>query len=556
MGAERHAEVSAPGTASDTAHGKLSDDHFHTPRDVQLNAVSASAPDTASGLIPLVVLEDNETARPAHAHEAQQHDVPASTAYAPAANDSADEVQAKRLAASISQHIDDPDCLEYLREFVTEQMPNLPRAQFNAKMLQLKWVNDQVAGGNPIEEPNLLAVQLAKSNIQIPALMAGVKERYPNEKLDWFFYGTDDEFATKTIEEQGKTFTANGGNHGGRISTTPRIDTAREFADRKVIASREGSPAVIGFALPDSTVKMLKANGMLKEDEIPDRPDQTEGKFQPAAIQTLRDKGFFFPIEGKSAEQYWLKKFPGLANAPEAPNTGADAVLPPDIAKEVAQRVPADADRAQIASALDAVRAKHEAAGDGQGARTIGDVIAKLSDNSDPGNAEFVSKLKDQVSAVKGNALDISVEPQLAAARAPLPEIKYTQTTIDANGASINENAVVGRAPAVSPEERTALDEVSQRRTAIERELQDPNLSDARRAELVKLQDGMKQFDTNPEFRHKAIELAERNGFELKPGEGGAGGKLLGVGFLFVAIGSLVGCNSRESSYDHHASVN
>lgn len=247
--------------------------------------------------------------------------------------------------------------------------------------------------------------------------------------------------------------------------------------------------------------------------------------------------------------------------SPSADNNSSPAdaapenrILSPEITTEISSAVGQnDMSDEAVAAAMDAVRAKHVAAGDQKGAQQIADAITRFNDQSDPANADFRSKLKSEIAAKPGAGMDAAAPGAIA--EAPLPDIDYKRTTVNGNGTN-SENAVVGKQTVADAEmEREALDQINLDQADLKHKLEDPNLSADERAELERMNDGLNRFKDNPVFREKAIEIAREHGLELKPGEGGVGGRLIGATFLLVAVASLVGCSRQSDNYDHHATV-
>jgi hypothetical protein len=229
------------------------------------------------------------------------------------------------LVQKISAKVDD-EAREGLTEFVNDKMPNLRGPQLEARLRQLSWVNDQVCNLS-VDDASMLAQTFTHSELLIPAYMAGVRDKIPAGRIEIFVHGTSDNFARQTVDQNGGTLSGNGGDHSGRLFTTPKLDTGREFAQRLV--SRQGAnddPALIGVALPEETVKMLKRNNWIKTREIHDRPGQIECIFEPQAIQILKDKGFFFHLEGPTAEKVQRRAEEVRNSSRQEKEGGADKV--------------------------------------------------------------------------------------------------------------------------------------------------------------------------------------------------------------------------------------
>ncbi|MGH9549872.1 MAG: hypothetical protein ACRD3W_10875, partial [Terriglobales bacterium] len=208
--------------------------------------------------------------------------------------------RARQMVAKISKSVD-ADTQEALNEFIDERMSKMTAPQMEARLRQLSWVNDQMAKLSP-DDAGALALTFAKSDTLIPAYMAGVRDAIPAGRIEVFVHGTTDDFAKKTVDQHGETLSGSRGDHGGRLFTTPRLDTGREFAQRLVDRNKGGEPALIGIALPAETAKWLERNKLMRTIEIHDRPGQFETIFEPAALPILKQKGFFFHLEGPTAD--------------------------------------------------------------------------------------------------------------------------------------------------------------------------------------------------------------------------------------------------------------
>lgn len=232
----------------------------------------------------------------------------------------AESARAESLVSSISSHVDE-DSAHDLRQFVDNVMTKLPQKQFEARMRQLTWLKDQV-GRASHDDASTLADTFTHSELLTPALMAGVRDKIPNGRLAIFANGRTDASVAAAVEQQGATLNAKGGNHGGKLFTTVQLDTAREFADRliKRNGNRPGEEAgLLGIALPQETVDQLERSGLLKFKPLDDRPNQREAIFEPGALEILKEKGFFFPLEGPTAEKAQIKAERERAGGSAAP---------------------------------------------------------------------------------------------------------------------------------------------------------------------------------------------------------------------------------------------
>jgi hypothetical protein len=123
-----------------------------------------------------------------------------------------------------------------------------------------------------------------------------------DEEIEVFAVGTTDKAADGLAADG---FTGTGGNFGGRVFAAADLDTARVFARRKVSNVKGAAPAVVGVALPRSTVVQLRKQGLLKLEPIADPPPELakgarQWVFEPAAVPHLSvEKGdaFYFRIE-------------------------------------------------------------------------------------------------------------------------------------------------------------------------------------------------------------------------------------------------------------------
>jgi RHS repeat-associated protein len=122
-------------------------------------------------------------------------------------------------------------------------------------------------------------------------------------KMEVFAHGTTAEKAAELVENQGEALSAAGGNFGGKFHTVPSKDVAEVFARRTVTRAAAGSrPAVVGIALPEDIARALTNRRLLISGPIPEpppgvNPGAIEWVFDPAALETVKDWGFFFYVQ-------------------------------------------------------------------------------------------------------------------------------------------------------------------------------------------------------------------------------------------------------------------
>jgi RHS repeat-associated protein len=142
----------------------------------------------------------------------------------------------------------------------------------------------------PVQQPSLLQL----------ATRAGAGEEIEGP-IEVFAHGTTTTFAKDLIETQGKSLSPKGGNFGGRFFTVPDISVAKVFAARSAARMAGESPAVVGVVLPRAVANRLRSEGLLKLDRIDNpppgvSPGTQQWVFQPGALDTLANEGFFFRV--------------------------------------------------------------------------------------------------------------------------------------------------------------------------------------------------------------------------------------------------------------------
>jgi hypothetical protein len=140
----------------------------------------------------------------------------------------------------------------------------------------------------------------ARPSLKQLATAAGVAEEI-DEPIQVFAYGTTKGVAQELVETQGGNLSATGGNFGGKLFTVPSAETAEVFAQRAATHVAGEQPGVVGIALPESTVAQLRSQGLLKLSPIDNPPagvsaGAQQWVFEPGAIQTLKNQGFFFKV--------------------------------------------------------------------------------------------------------------------------------------------------------------------------------------------------------------------------------------------------------------------
>ncbi len=109
--------------------------------------------------------------------------------------------------------------------------------------------------------------------------------------------------ALPLIESQGDNLTESGGKFGGKLYAALDVNVALEFAARKV-TNEGGKPKLVGIAMPESIVEILKREKLLVIKKIPDRQGQ-EVIFMPCAFDRINDLSivdseanwFFFDLD-------------------------------------------------------------------------------------------------------------------------------------------------------------------------------------------------------------------------------------------------------------------
>ena len=117
-------------------------------------------------------------------------------------------------------------------------------------------------------------------------------------------HGTTARTAAELVESQGGSLSSGSGNFGGRFFTVPSAEVADVFAARAATRVVGQQPAVVGVALPESVAARLRSpsQGLLRLRPIENppagvSPGTQEWVFQPGALQTLQNEGFFFHVE-------------------------------------------------------------------------------------------------------------------------------------------------------------------------------------------------------------------------------------------------------------------
>lgn len=124
-------------------------------------------------------------------------------------------------------------------------------------------------------------------------------------KLEVFAHGTTAESAAEIISTEGDALSSSGGNFGGKFFAVPSLDVADVFARRAVSRAAAGAqPAIVGIALPEDIVRRLASgrNPLLRSQPIPNpppgvSPGAVEWVFEPAALEIVKRRGFFFLLQ-------------------------------------------------------------------------------------------------------------------------------------------------------------------------------------------------------------------------------------------------------------------
>lgn len=160
---------------------------------------------------------------------------------------------------------------------------------------------DGLGGGVPLRLGRASAPTEAvpKSLLQ-HAQMAGAAEEIEGP-LEVFAHGASGPVAREIAETQGANLSPSSGNFGGQFYTVPDVKVADVFALRAAQRAGTTEIGVVGIALPRSVVQSMRAQKLLTLGPIPNPPPGVSAGaqqwvFQPGAIQSLKDRGFFFLI--------------------------------------------------------------------------------------------------------------------------------------------------------------------------------------------------------------------------------------------------------------------
>lgn len=145
-------------------------------------------------------------------------------------------------------------------------------------------------------------VKLSPPSLLQQAKAAGAAEEIEGP-MEVFAHGTVGSTADEMISTQGANLSSRSGNFGGRFFAVPDTNVAGVFAKRTAAKIAGEEPAIVGFALPRSvTARLMQGpKPLLRRGPIPNPPEGVstgaqEWIFEPGAIETLKNHGFFFPI--------------------------------------------------------------------------------------------------------------------------------------------------------------------------------------------------------------------------------------------------------------------
>lgn len=194
----------------------------------------------------------------------------------------------------------DAEAKEGLVDLVKDEMPKLkaqePR-EVDIRAKQLDWFAKQVQD-LPADKASELAATVAKSRILTTALMEGVRGAIPEGRFAVFLHGSTASKVDELVAKQGETLSAGSGRHGGKFFATTEPHTAWHFADRIAADPTRGARGdkvdLVGIAVPESVMKRLQEQNLVKTKPIDDRPGMHETIFSPQAIAVLKEHGFFF----------------------------------------------------------------------------------------------------------------------------------------------------------------------------------------------------------------------------------------------------------------------
>ncbi len=196
------------------------------------------------------------------------------------------------------------EALSNLRQYIREKVPveiegtALGLKALEAKLSHLRWVSENIDSYS-----NSDVCQLLKNPIRLAAHASGLRNHplmKSHGQLEFYAHGCLGSDAEKFLAQHSKAFSLEGGRDHKDFFATSQISTAEFFANRviqKGMVPKGETPRLIGFAIPESTIKMLKAQKLYINRPVTDQPGRNESVFNVKALPYLSDQIYFFPLD-------------------------------------------------------------------------------------------------------------------------------------------------------------------------------------------------------------------------------------------------------------------